>query len=380
MWRLVRCTPALVPGARRARFSILEQTRTRLLEPLRPQLTSIDGWQQEEEAVAVKAAMSLGKILSLDKDDLRKLATNLAKHGNESCEECLRSPDIEAHAEVVALAFFESQYSKLLTELLQQKTDFWGANHAIPAAQCASRQAARVVTAAHVAELAATGLCVIDAAIDGGEVSAARRELERLHRSGELKSVEFQRANNVRNDLVGWLDTTMAWQRSTTRDALAPVVSLLRGVPAEVERHAGWPWPLAVPPLVQAALYDGSPAAPAYYHKHLDCSDPSVNPRRLTAILYLNPPPPQFDAARDGGQLRVHLARGGGTRDIAPAGGRLLLFNSCEVEHEVLPTTSSRMAVTLWAFAANNNAKNNATTAAGAAGAADTFAGGRRQV
>ena len=41
-----------------------------------------------------------------------------------------------------------------------------------------------------------------------------------------------------------------------------------------------------------------------------------------------------------------------GVRDIAPVGGRLLLFNSCEMEHEVLPTIHSRMAVTLWAFAA----------------------------
>jgi hypothetical protein len=40
-------------------------------------------------------------------------------------------------------------------------------------------------------------------------------------------------------------------------------------------------------------------------------------------------------------------------RDVSPSGGRLLpvLFSSCEVEHEVLPTTAARMAVTLWAFA-----------------------------
>jgi SM-20-related protein len=246
---------------------------------------------------------------------------------------------------VVALAFFERQYSRLLTELLQQRTDFWGVQHAIPAAQCASHRAASVLTAARVGELAASGMCVIDDAIEEAEVSEARFEMERLHRTGELRCVEFQKANNVRNDLVGWLDTTRI--ETATRGALAPVVSLLRGVPAEVERHAGWP--LAVPPLVQAALYDGSPGAPAYYHKHFDCSDPSVNPRRLTAILYLNP---GYDARRDGGYLRVHLPRDGGVRDIAPVGGRLLLFNSCEMEHEVLPTTHSRMAVTLWAFAA----------------------------
>ena len=52
----------------------------------------------------------------------------------------------------------DSQYSRLLTELLQQNTDFWGARHAIPAAQCSSPHAARVVTAERLGELAATGL------------------------------------------------------------------------------------------------------------------------------------------------------------------------------------------------------------------------------
>jgi SM-20-related protein len=329
------------------------------LEPLQQQLSSIDGWQKEEEAVAVKAAASLGKVLSLDRDELRALATNLARQGNQSCEQCLQSPDIAAHAEVVALAFFERQYSRLLTELLQQRTDFWGVKQALPAAQCATPHAARVVTAARVDELVGQGLCVIDGALSDAEVAAARSEMERLHRSGELRSVEFQKANNVRNDLVGWLDTT-ASELGTATHALAPVVSLLRGVPAEVQRHAGWA--LAVPPLVQAALYAGMPGAPSYYHKHLDCGDPSLNPRRLTAILYLNP---GYDAERDGGCLRAYLppkeeqqqpSHGHSrdsysVRDVAPKGGRLLLFNSCEVEHEVLPTTASRMAVTLWAFA-----------------------------
>lgn len=340
--KMIRHAPALA-GAQRARFSILEQTRARLLEPLRPQLTSIDGWQKEEEGVAVKAAMSLGKILSLSSDDLRTLATKLAMQGNKSCQQSLMAPDIATQAEVVALAFFERQYSRLLTELLQERTDFWGAKQAIPAAQCSSGRAARVLTPARLGELAAMGICVIDAAIDDAEVLAARRELERLHGTGELRSVQFQKDLNVRNDEVGWLDTT---RLETTAPALAPVVSLLRGVPAEVERHVGWP--LAVPPLVQAALYDGSPTAPSYYHRHLDCSDSRLNPRRLTAILYLNP---GFDATRDGGCLRVYLPRGGGVRDVSPSGGRLLLFSSCEVEHEVLPTTAARMAVTLWAFA-----------------------------
>ena len=104
------------------------------------------------------------------------------------------------------------------------------------------------------------------------------------------------------------------------------------------------------------AVYDGSRDQPAYYKRHFDCKDPKSNPRRLTAIVYLQDD--GWDAERDGGSLRAYLpsraARGAGggggaaAEDVAPLGGRLCLFRSCEVEHEVLPCTASRMAVTLW--------------------------------
>ena len=73
----------------------------------------------------------------------------------------------------------------------------------------------------------------------------------------------------------------------------------------------------------------------------------SSNKRKLTAILYLNE---DWDASRDGGCLRAYLpGRDGEYRDIEPKGGRLLLFDSTAVEHEVLPTFRTRMALTLWA-------------------------------
>ena len=129
---------------------------------------------------------------------------------------------------------------------------------------------------------------------------------------------------------------------------------LLCALPAEVERHmaaagvAGWR--LAIPATLQAAVYPGSRGTPASYCKHFDGNHDGKAPsnkRKLTAILYLND---EWDARRDGGCLRAYLSGGGGEyRDIEPRAGRVLLFDSTTIEHEVLPCVRTRMALTLWA-------------------------------
>lgn len=79
--------------------------------------------------------------------------------------------------------------------------------------------------------------------------------------------------------------------------------------------------------------------------------------RVVTAILYLNPEgsTPWIDG--EGGSLRLHL--GADMRDnkgvtaknvvdIAPKGGRLVIFNSQTVLHEVLPTQRDRYAISVF--------------------------------
>ena len=340
-----RCLLSIPPASLLHRqFSILEETRSRLLAPLRNQLT-FQGWEEKEAEAATKAANYIPKVLGLSQKELHKLATSLAASGNESCQQSLNATDIQKEAETIALAFFEVQYARHLTDMLQKNTDFWGARDAVPACECSSDLAANVVTASVVEEYVRTGLCVIDDVLDEKMIIDARDELLSVHVSGELKTVDFQKDNNVRNDLVGWLDTSSV-SKSVHAQKLKPIFDLLRGVPAEIERHSSQRF--SVPALAQAALYNGSQEEPSFYHNHLDCGDPKTNPRRLTALLYLNP---GFDAERDGGWLRAQLPNGGGLIDVEPKGGRLLLFNSCDVEHQVLPATAPRFAVTLWAFA-----------------------------
>jgi hypothetical protein len=89
--------------------------------------------------------------------------------------------------------------------------------------------------------------------------------------------------------------------------------------------------------------------------------------RKLTCILYLNPEYKQGD----GGELRLVLSNKEdkiSTVDLAPEGGRLLLFWSDEIPHEVLPSAPNhgmndeqldRYALTVWIPTSNISAIHN---------------------
>jgi len=96
---------------------------------------------------------------------------------------------------------------------------------------------------------------------------------------------------------------------------------------------------------LQLAWY---PAGTKGYNRHYDASpdDGSGHCRKVTAILYCN----QSWRPKDGGELRVWPnGLGGPPVDVAPEAGRLLLFLSGAVIHQVLRTQRSRVALTMWA-------------------------------
>lgn len=65
--------------------------------------------------------------------------------------------------------------------------------------------------------------------------------------------------------------------------------------------------------------------------------------RTVSVVIYLNPDwlPEQ------GGALRLHLQHNQ-LEDIMPSGGRLVLFLSADMPHEVLPATRDRLSLTGW--------------------------------
>ena len=67
---------------------------------------------------------------------------------------------------------------------------------------------------------------------------------------------------------------------------------------------------------------------PSRFQKHIDNS--AEDGRKLTVVTYLNPNWKQAD----GGALRVHPPKGP-ARDVYPQAGRMVLFYSDVIAHEV---------------------------------------------
>lgn len=93
---------------------------------------------------------------------------------------------------------------------------------------------------------------------------------------------------------------------------------------------------LRVPQSVLLASYPPD----SFYRRHLDSYAGEDIPRFFTVLIYLVWEP------REGGELRCHLDSE--TRDVEPIPGRVVVFYSQEVEHEVLRSVGRRMALTLW--------------------------------
>ena len=83
-----------------------------------------------------------------------------------------------------------------------------------------------------------------------------------------------------------------------------------------------------------------------FYKRHLDRFR-SDSRRKLSVICYLNADWQETD----GGQLVLYLPESDGSErqvTVAPIGGRLVCFDSGQLEHEVFPATRERLSVTGW--------------------------------
>ncbi|QIH11554.1 MULTISPECIES: 2OG-Fe(II) oxygenase [unclassified Pseudomonas] len=80
----------------------------------------------------------------------------------------------------------------------------------------------------------------------------------------------------------------------------------------------------------------------AFYKRHVDRFRDDDR-RMVSAVIYLNS---QW-LPEHGGQLRMYLGERG-EHDVDPIGGRLVVFLSGEMPHEVLPATRERLSLTGW--------------------------------
>ncbi len=84
----------------------------------------------------------------------------------------------------------------------------------------------------------------------------------------------------------------------------------------------------------------------SFYIRHLDQFQ-QVLYRKVTVIIYLN----DSWSQEDEGVLRMYLPQEDGSEeilDIQPKGGRLVVFLSGEIPHEVMPTKKERISITGW--------------------------------
>jgi hypothetical protein len=249
-----------------------------------------------------------------------------------------------------------------------------------------------IITAKVARNLELNGFVLIDNILSLEESLAVAIDLQSLHDGGRFSLSSPNNDNSLRRDKTCFLEQSDRDKVLVTKsqsehgmkgsagrigagEGLLHVQDLLRGIGNALEKQSftGFERPqlrkmkLNVPNEVQIAVYG---PGQDFYKRHFDggssraelhdvglleylrCA--SYRARSVTCILYLNPGLPEWSQSEDGGCLRIHnnnRAEGDTTEtftDIVPRGGRLLIFDSKTVEHEVRPTSRLRSAATIW--------------------------------
>lgn len=183
-------------------------------------------------------------------------------------------------------------------------------------------------------QLAGKEFAIVDDFLSPVEVDALyqifekHREQHNFQKAGVGNAHHFTVDREVRGDYIKWIDPATALPAA--QDFLNKIEALMMALNRllflsmkDFECHY--------------ALYPPG----TFYEKHLD-QFKSTNNRKISFAFYLN----KNWQEKDGGCLRLY--REEGNLDIAPLAGRLALFRSDTVEHEVLVTHADRYSITGW--------------------------------
>ncbi|TNE80454.1 MAG: 2OG-Fe(II) oxygenase [Bacteroidetes bacterium] len=181
--------------------------------------------------------------------------------------------------------------------------------------------------------LAERDFAVVDSAFEAILLESLKDRLDQLWQEDELEKAgigtlgQYQIQEGIRGDYIQWLESG----KHPAEEAFIQLMEewrLLfnRGLFLNLESAE-----------FHFAIYpEGS-----FYKRHLD-QFKERNNRIITFILYLNP----NWKAGDGGELRIY--KGEEHLDIEPIYGRIVVFKSAALEHEVLPTQVKRRSLTGW--------------------------------
>lgn len=170
------------------------------------------------------------------------------------------------------------------------------------------------------------------------------RELKEIRREGDFsragigKGLDFNYTPEIRSDFIHWLNPeTPTPLQQIYFNKINDLIELFRNE-------------FYLPIFNFEAHYAYYPAG-SFYKKHLDQFKNNTS-RLITCILYLN----ENWKKEYGGQLRMYN-QDGSTTDILPEAGRMVVFRSDLVEHEVLVAHKERYSLTGWMRRGNAGTK-----------------------
>lgn len=196
--------------------------------------------------------------------------------------------------------------------------------------------------------LVSCGYGIMDNFLNNAEIMMMNRYLDDLLAAGNMQKAgigqgeEFLIRDQIRGDFIHWLNEKN--QRieellfSARIKALTETLNreLFAGI-RDIEMH------FAVYPVG------------TFYRRHLDCFRTDQS-RLLTFICYLN----EDWQEQHGGELGLYLDSEGTEKvtKIAPVAGRLVIFRSHLIEHEVFVTLKERRSITGWMLNQLKDLKN----------------------
>ncbi|MFP9113521.1 2OG-Fe(II) oxygenase [Flavobacterium sp. RHBU_3] len=185
---------------------------------------------------------------------------------------------------------------------------------------------------------------IVDGFFSPEEVFALRADLLSKYEEDSFKksaighNADEHIADAVRGDFILWLDETSAGVERIFLDKIADFAEYLNrtcymGIRQKEFHYALYP--------------EGT-----FYKRHLDNFHNS-NSRKLSLICYLNTENWNEEL---GGQLAIYIPKPDGSEEtisINPVQGRVVVFESQLLEHEVMPVRQPRLSITGWLKTSN---------------------------
>ncbi|KAG7512304.1 egl nine-like 1 [Solea senegalensis] len=193
------------------------------------------------------------------------------------------------------------------------------------------------------------GICVVDNFLGADIGMGILENVKALHKTGrftdgQLVSQKSDSTKDIRGDKITWIEG---------REAGCEKIRFLMGRMDDLIRHCNGKlgnYTINGRTKAMVACYPGNGTG---YVRHVD--NPNGDGRCVTCIYYLNK---DWNAKEHGGLLRIFPEGKAQFADIEPKFDRLLLFWSDRRNpHEVQPAFSTRYAITVWYFDADERAR-----------------------